>query len=91
MRAAALWYEDRAPGVGLRFLAAVFAAAKRIAVSPQLGTLWKSPHLAAKEIRRLPLVTFPYLIVYQMREGRIVIVAVAHGSRRPGYWMARRK
>ena len=91
MRAAALWYEERAPGVGLRFLEAVFATAQRVAENPRLGALWKSRHLARKEIRRLPLVTFPYLLVYQRREDRIVIVAVAHTSRRPGYWFTRGK
>ena len=29
---------------------------------------------------------FPYKIVYRLRTDDIVIVAVAHDSREPGYW-----
>jgi plasmid stabilization system protein ParE len=39
--------------------------------------------------RRILLEHFPYAVVYQFDENRIVIVAVAHGKRRPGYWVER--
>jgi len=32
---------------------------------------------------------FPYTIVYKIADTRIVIVAVAHHSKEPGYWRAR--
>ena len=32
---------------------------------------------------------FPYGVVYQEREGRIFIVAVAHQRRKPDYWLKR--
>ena len=33
---------------------------------------------------------FPYTIVYRIREGVILVVAVAHHSREPQYWRDRR-
>jgi toxin ParE1/3/4 len=32
---------------------------------------------------------FPYKVVYAMRDSRIIIVAVAHHSKEPGYWRDR--
>lgn len=36
--------------------------------------------------RRLLLTRFPYQIVYRFRQGEIIIVAIAHLRRLPGYW-----
>lgn len=36
--------------------------------------------------RRLLVGRFPYQVVYRLRATEIVIVAVAHLKRRPGYW-----
>ncbi|MFO0453014.1 MAG: hypothetical protein ACK52I_30875 [Pseudomonadota bacterium] len=32
---------------------------------------------------------FPYSVVYVERDGALLVVAVAHGARRPGYWRQR--
>lgn len=39
--------------------------------------------------RRLLLRRFPFQIVYRTDAARTLIVAVAHTSRRPGYWIGR--
>ena len=39
--------------------------------------------------RRLPIRRFPYFVVYRDRGEFIEIVAIAHQSRRPGYWRSR--
>lgn len=39
--------------------------------------------------RRCRIVGFPYGIVYQVREQRIVVVAIMHLQRRPNYWADR--
>ena len=39
--------------------------------------------------RRFVLNRFPYAVVYRAEAARALIVAVAHGKRRPGYWRAR--
>jgi hypothetical protein len=32
---------------------------------------------------------FPFVVVYRVTTDRIEIIAVAHGSRKPGYWKKR--
>ena len=39
--------------------------------------------------RRYLLRRFPFSVVYRVEAARVVIVAVAHGRRRPGYWKSR--
>jgi len=41
------------------------------------------------EARRRVLRRFPYSIVFLLEPAEIVIVAVAHHKRRPGYWIGR--
>jgi hypothetical protein len=32
---------------------------------------------------------FPFILVYEIRSEAIEFVAIAHGRRMPGYWLAR--
>ena len=41
--------------------------------------------------RRVNCPVFPYYIAYVIREDFLVVVAVAHGSREPGFWHDRLK
>jgi plasmid stabilization system protein ParE len=50
---------------------------------PKIAASWRGMN------RRLPLRRFPYSIVYRPSNDRIEIVAVAHQSRKPGYWRNR--
>jgi plasmid stabilization system protein ParE len=60
-----------------------------------LETILQFPH-AAPQWRDRPdrrvavLDRFPFTVVYQIEEDEIVILALAHMSRRPGYWSRRR-
>lgn len=83
---AAGWYENRLNGLGLEFLAAVDRAFSSIADDPDRFPLWKQGH----PFRRYLLKRFPYIIFYEMEEDAVVIWAVAHARRRPGYWISRR-
>ena len=40
-------------------------------------------------LRRTLVPGFPYGLLYSVEPERILIVAVAHLSRRPGYWKSR--
>lgn len=40
-------------------------------------------------IKRLRLKQFPFSLLYLDRGDEVWVVAVAHGSRRPGYWKSR--
>jgi plasmid stabilization system protein ParE len=76
-------YEAEVPGLGSDFIAEVERATGRILDFPDIG----STHLAGT--RRVILRRFPFSIVYQVEPSGVFIVAVAHHSRRPGYWRDR--
>lgn len=42
------------------------------------------------ETRRYPLHDYPFNIIYRLTPEAIIIIALAHQSRRPGYWAGRR-
>ena len=42
------------------------------------------------QARSMPLQGFPFDLVYRVLPDRLVIVALANHSRRPGYWAGRR-
>ena len=43
----------------------------------------------AGQARKLRLGKFPYTLVYRVHGGVIMVIAVAHQSRHPGYWVGR--
>jgi plasmid stabilization system protein ParE len=45
---------------------------------------------AAHNTRIVPLHIFPYSLIYRLQADTIRVIAVAHHSRRPGYWAGRR-
>jgi plasmid stabilization system protein ParE len=79
---AALWYESKEPGLGRRFRDEVARIVSRIAQDP---TLWRE----REGYRRVNCPVFPYYIPYFIRGEKIIVAAVAHGHRRPGYWKER--
>lgn len=81
------WYEERTPGVGVKFLAAVQQALRRIETRPEAGS--PVPRSQRSAARRVVLRRFPYQLIYYVRDSEIAVVAVAHTKRRPGYWKRR--
>lgn len=51
-----------------------------LAAQPELGVPWRG------KVRRFPLRRFPYSIVYYRHTDGIRILAIAHQSRKPGFW-----
>ena len=41
------------------------------------------------EVRRARVKRHPYLLVYAVMAEHVVVLAVAHTSRKPGYWLTR--
>ena len=80
---AAAWYAERDPRVAARFAEEVEAALNRIADAPHRWPV----HLHGTQ--RVRLTRFPYFIVYREDATRILVVAVAHEKRKPGYWRKR--
>ena len=77
--------EQAGPDVGRAFQRAVVDSVGRVA---QFPLSWPRDR---RGTRRSLLRTFPFAIVYHVDEDRIVVVAVAHLKRRPGYWIGRRQ
>jgi plasmid stabilization system protein ParE len=82
---AAAWYERERPGLGVEFGRALNAALDLLqdAVVPLASV---SGAAGAKGAKRLILRRFPYDIVVREFPDEIMVVAIAHHSRRPGYW-----
>lgn len=83
--AAVRWYEEQRPGLGAEFFDSVVHAISLIQAQPEIGT--PDPD---QRTRRVLLQRFPYQVVYRLRAGEIVILAIAHLKRRPGYWKKRK-
>ncbi len=79
----ALFYERRRAGLGDKFNSSVDAALELIRSHPELGRRGLLGTFSVRTRR------FPYHIVYELQPDRIWIVAVAHLSRKPGYWTGR--
>jgi plasmid stabilization system protein ParE len=77
------YYADIEPGLSVRFADAVEDAANRALAFPRAG----SPSPA--NTRRVLVSDFPFGIYFRPEANGIVIFAVAHHARRPGYWMSR--
>ena len=85
---AARWYEQRRPGLGLEFLAAIRAAVELIQRDPAGGS--RVPGVKDEvPARRIVLRRFPYAVVFLELETEVRILAFAHARRRPGYWSGR--
>ena len=41
------------------------------------------------QLRRMLLARFPFGLIYAVASNELVIIAVAHHGREPGYWRAR--
>ena len=77
------WYLQRNPNAALRFDAEVDRALADIIDGPKR---WAAgPH----STRRYLLRRFPFTLIYRERAANIQIIAVAHTSRKPGYWKHR--
>ncbi len=83
-REAREYYAARSPDTAVRFIEAIDAAVTRILQAPE------SLPVVSGKYRRVRVEKFPHsLIYYERAENDIRIVAVAHPSRRPGYWRRR--
>ncbi len=81
---AVAYYESIEAGLGKRFQQSVEAAVALAISLPLAGSPYKHG------TRRVYPKKFPFAIVYMVGENEIIIFAVAHFRRKPGYWKSRR-
>ena len=82
-REATLYYTERDPALAMRFVEAVEDAIRRILESPE------RLRVLDEDVRRCLTHVFPYGVLYTIEPEFILIVAVMHCSREPGYWKRR--
>lgn len=81
----ALYYAREANAeFGLAFITEFERSVGVLCTYPRLGPVWRG------SARRFPLRRFPYSIIYQLRPDEVRVIALAHQSRRPGYWRGRK-
>ena len=83
MTAAARYYEAQSVGLGTEFLAEAERTITAIVSHP------KAAPKVRQEIRRRLCKRFPFGILYIAAADEIVVLAVMHLRRRPGYWQDR--
>lgn len=81
--AAVSFYESVTPGLGKAFVADAENAITLLKNYPDAGLN------LGRKLRKLRLSRFPFSLIYQHEVQRILILAVAHHRRRPGYWKSR--
>jgi len=83
LEAAALWYEERQPGLGDDFLDEFERTLRRVLGDPGR---WRR---IRGDSRKLNFQRFPFAIVYSVQGDELYIKAVMHLHRRPFYWARR--
>lgn len=82
---AALWHEANRTGQGDALLDAIDDTLLRIGDHPERYPSWRWD----LPFRRMLLARFPSLLSYGIVDGSVEVHAIAHTSRRPGYWLKR--
>jgi hypothetical protein len=82
-RDAGRFYTGCQEGLGLRFYTCVESALNRITDDPASFRVFED------DIRRCLVHVFPYAVLYSVEPDFILVIAVMHCSRQPGYWRHR--
>lgn len=79
------WYvKEGGEQLGERFCREVDEAVEQIARSPESWPIFRMRY------RWLRLDRFPYVLYYHvLDDAQVIVLAVAHAARRPGYWLRR--
>lgn len=83
--AATHYYAECQEGLELRFIDSVEHAIERICKRPQ------QYRIIEEDVRRCLAKVFPYAVLYTIEPEYILIIAVMHCHREPGYWRRRIK
>jgi plasmid stabilization system protein ParE len=83
MNEAARFYELRVPGLGQDFLTEIERCFAQVTSHPESG------QAVFQRFRRVLTRRFPFAVIYELLPDDILVVAIAHQHRRPGYWRGR--
>ena len=82
-REAAIFYEGRRAGLGATFTREIETVIDRILEAPD------GFRCIEQDVRRCLAHIFPYGVLFTVERDFVLIIAVAHCSRKPGYWRER--
>ncbi len=77
------WYEAKLNGLGKRFVEGLDFCFDRITLSPL------SFPRKYKEMRQTVVVHFPFIVIFEIEEGQIIVYAVFNTRRNPKQWKNR--
>lgn len=77
------FYKERGRKLGQRFAKEIRATITKTVATPDR---WR---VLEQDVRLCRARVFPYAVLYTIEADYILIVAIAHGKRRPGYWRHR--
>lgn len=83
IKSAVSWYEKHSRKAALDFIEELNRASETIHQSPK-PLAWRK-----EQYKTILAWRFPFVVIYSEEESKIIIWAVAHGSRRPEYWSHR--
>jgi len=90
VREATQYYLSDNPEIADDFIDRIESVLRSIARSPK-----RFPRIETvqteRDIRRVLLSRFPYLIIYEILDEEPYVLAVAHAHRRPNYWTNRKR
>jgi len=81
---AARYYSECQPGLELRFISAVEHVIQQILDTPES---WR---IVDEDVRWHLTRVFPYAVLYTIEQDYVLIIAVMHCHREPGYWRLRK-
>lgn len=81
------WYRERDARVADRFAAETRRALELIEAFPQIGG--RVPGMDDDDVRRMPIHTFPYHVVFVNFPDQLEVIAFAHNRRQPAYFIER--
>jgi toxin ParE1/3/4 len=83
---AAEWYTAHRDGLGVEFLDALETLLERIETAPESFSR-PEDYTGKRHLRQGSLRRFPYKVICEVQSTeKLLVLAVAHTSRRPGYW-----
>ncbi|MEN9572769.1 MAG: hypothetical protein RL514_624 [Verrucomicrobiota bacterium] len=77
------FYKQRGRTLGQRFASEVRAAIARAVATPER---WR---VLEDDVRQCVVRVFPYAVLYTIESDYLLIIAIKHGKREPGYWRHR--
>jgi plasmid stabilization system protein ParE len=80
---ASSYCQQQSSGLGVDFIREIQKTCRLILISP------KASPKVRNNIRRKLVRRFPFAVLYEIDPNLILVVAVAHQRREPGYWIDR--